>query len=196
MSDEWNDEVEEAPRKKKGGLPAWFWWTCGVGCLLVIVMVAVIAFFAVMVGQKISDPEYAKEKLADVLPSEQWPEGYAANGLDLFGAFGEYAVRWPGGVAVVIVMSGRGDIEDMLDPDSSTNMFNKEFEEGEIEVQGKSAPSLRFRDLGGMHHLRIDISGELAPYAVIELVQDEKQGAPGDELVADFLEPFDIWRGE
>ena len=93
MSDEWNDEVEEAPRKKKGGLPAWFWWTCGVGCLLVIVMVAVIAFFAVMVGQKIADPEYAKAKLADVLPSDEWPESYSANGLDLFGAFGEYAVH-------------------------------------------------------------------------------------------------------
>jgi hypothetical protein len=85
MSDEWTVE-QEAPRKK-GGLPAWFWWTCGTGGLLAVLLAVAVGIFAVLAGRKMTDPEYVKGKLANVLPCDAWPEGYKpVFGGGVFGA--------------------------------------------------------------------------------------------------------------
>jgi hypothetical protein len=191
MTDGWDDEVEQ-PRKK-GGLPGWFWWTCGVGCLVTVVLSVVIGILAVGVGKKFMDPEEAKKKLVLVLPCDEWPEDYEPRG----GGWGieEYAVIYPGGMAMVIRTPGRGDLREMLDPDSAANFLNNSFETGEIEIQGRETTYLRFEDFMDMKHLRVDISGEKAPNALVEILEEGDEPIELD-AVKRFLEPFDIWRGE
>lgn len=197
MSDEWNVE-SEAPRKK-GGLPAWFWWTCGTGCLLTILAVGAVSIFGYVMARQAADPERVKVKLANVLPTDAWPEGYVPRGTGAFGV-GVYVVEWPdpSRMATVSVVPGRGDVEGALDPDAFQNtVTNDELEAGELEVKGRRVKTLRFKDFADNVHLRVDISGEKSPYATLELVAPRAEDAERlEEAVQKFLEPFDIWRGE
>src|SRR5262245_48554754 len=198
MIEEWTVE-SEAPQKK-GGLPAWFWWTCGTGCLLAVLMAVAIGIFALMAGRKMKDPEYLKSKLTGVLPCDTWPADYEPMwGGGMFGA-GAYTIQWPDPlhVAIVTTVPGRADLRNSLDADAFQNeLTNKDLEAGQLELQGRTVDTLRFKDLGGMFHLRTDISGEKSPYATLELVAEhEEDAARLEEAAVKFLEPFDLWRGE
>jgi hypothetical protein len=196
MSEAWTEEP--ATPKKKSGLPSWFWWTCGTGCLLALLVAGGLAIFAVVVGKKVTDPEYVKGKLADVLPSDTWPEGYKPGGGGIFGV-GVYVISWPSPIEVAIVSTvpGRAEVEAALDPSALQNkVTNKELEAGQLEIQGRTADTLRFKDIAGLVHLRTDISGDKPPYATLELSAPEEYAAGLEEAVVKFLEPFDVWRGE
>jgi hypothetical protein len=197
MSDAWTEEP--ATPKKKSGLPAWFWWTCGTGCLLALLVAGGAVIFGVVVTKKVTDPEYVKGKLAEVLPCDTWPEEYKPGGGGLFG-MGVYIIMWPnpsGQPAVVATLPGRSDLKTSLDPSSLQNkVTNKNLTAGQIEIQGRIADTLTFKDLAGLVHLRTDISGEKAPYATLELSAPEEHAAGLEEATVKFLEPFDVWRGE
>jgi len=91
--------------------------------------------------------------------------------------------------------SGKGDLSALLDPDSLQNKFGlKNRVEGEMELQGRTAKTMRYEDVAGQDHLRVDITGEKAPYSMLDVSVPED--ADAEETARRFLEPFDIWRGE
>ena len=196
MSDAWTEEP--ATPKKKSGLPAWFWWTCGTGCLVAVLVAAALGIFGYLAARKMGDPEYVKTKLVKVLPCDQWPEGYVPRGGGMMGV-GVYIVEWPdpSHMMAVATLPGRSDLEKSLDPEAFQNtMPNNDLEAGELEVKGRRATTLRFKDLNGMMHLRTDISGDNAPYATVEITLPQSDQDRLEEATQKFLEPFDIWRGE
>jgi hypothetical protein len=192
---------EPAAPKKKGALPAWFWWTCGIGCLVVVLVAGGLAIAGFAVGKRMLDPELVRENLAEILPCDVWPQGYEPRG----GGFGleTYVITWPGPIPVVTLyrLPGRGDLAGMLDPDAFQNKIgNKDRSSHEVEIQGRMVDAMSFRDIAGQWHVRIDLTGENPPYAVLEVVVELREGediaVKGQELAAQFLEPFDVWRGE
>jgi hypothetical protein len=197
MSDEWTVE-SETPRKK-GGLPAWFWWTCGSGCLVAVLVAVAVGVLAVLAGKKMTDPEYVKGQVKDVLPADAWPEGYEPMfGGGMFGA-GAYSIKWndPTGVAIVKTVPGRTDLDKEMAPDVLQNKLpNRDLQAGQMELKGRTVNTLRFKDLNGLMHLRTDISGDNAPYATVEITLPQSDQARLEEATLKFLEPFDIWRGE
>jgi hypothetical protein len=191
---------EPASPKKKSGLPAWFWWTCGTGCLLALVGAGGFALLAVIMGKVMTDPEYMKGKLADVLPCDVWPAGYDPEfGGGVFG-IGSYTLIWPSitaGVVIVSTFPGRSELKTALDPSALQNKLpNKELQADQLEIQGRTVDTLQFKDLAGRVHLRVDISGEKPPYAVVELSTREEYADGLEQQTRTFLEPFDVWRGE
>jgi len=195
MTDQWNVE-SEAPQKK-GGLPAWFWWTCGTGCLLAVVVAVGIGIFGYFAAREMADPERVRAKLVDVLPCDQWPEGYTPRG----GGWGieQYFITWPDRSATVIVykVGTRADLTTLLDPDGFQNKIgNSDLTAGEMELQGRTVQTMTFKAIGDLAHLRVDIAGEKEPYALLDIMVQESEAERLPETVIKFLEPFDIWRGE
>jgi hypothetical protein len=60
------------PQKPPRRVPVWV-WACGSGCLLAIVALAVLGFFAVRVFKETTDPETQWARLAEVLPVDEPP---------------------------------------------------------------------------------------------------------------------------
>ena len=190
MTETWGDETG-AP-KPKGGLPRWFWWTCGIGCAAALLIGIVAVVGAWMMARRGTDPEVMIPKMQKYLPSDPWPAEYeVAFGFELFGT-GNYTIQWPGGTAQLQPMPGKRDLDRQMTAGTMENLALSDEVEGEMEVKGRTVRTLAFRQ-GGLHGLRADLTGEVPPYFMVTLLQHEP---PGAEDLDRFLEPFDVWRGE
>ena len=207
MSQETGDWGAEE-RGERRGVPAWVWWGCGGGCLLaVLALVSVLALGGSLL-KRAFDPEQAWSGVAELLPHEQRPEDWEAVGATQFGV-GFYLLRPPAQHAFVIVQRARdrAEVELLLEPDSPADAGWKlilegarDHQVGTFELQGRSAPCLRFlgtfpgdeeRAPVPAQVVRIDVSGE-GPPTLLHVILP---GAEGDEAVRELLAPFDVWRG-
>lgn len=139
--------------------------------------------------------------LRSILPCDAWPEEYKPVVVgELFGV-SAYTIEWPDptglGTAIVATVPGQTDLRDSLAPDALQNkMTNKDLEAGQMEIKGRTVDTLRFKDMKGFIHLRVDISGEKAPYVTLELVAKAEDAGRIGEAADRFLKPFDLWREE
>jgi hypothetical protein len=195
---------EEAP-PKKGGIPSWVWIGCGGGCLVALILAAVLSFYVTEIVKEANDPEKVWSLVEKALPFDERPEGWEVRGIGIFGT-NQVMMNPPNEPAVVMLQyfEERAGLEELIDPDSTANnlvlMGIEDAEPGEIEVQGRSARCLRFisptpgADVEAPS-IRVDLSGEGVLYVSFQVILPGEQPIP-DELVRKLLEPFDVWRGK
>jgi hypothetical protein len=205
----WGEEA--APPPKKSGIPSWVWWGCGIGCLLALLVAGGLAF---MVGSLVSDatdPEVVWPQVNELLPFDQRPEGYEAGGMGLFGT-GTYILSAKSGDHVLIVQKfpNAEALARLYDPETIENkgLFGvggiRDAEHGEIVVQGRVAPCLRFfawvpegkdsKTPPGAS-IRVNVTGQGSIPVSVQITLVAAEGRVGDERVAEILAPFDVWRG-
>lgn len=202
----WGEEVAAPPRRR---IPSWAVWTCGSGCLLFTVFLAILVLAVWRFTTRAQDPEKAWPALAEVLPYDQRPEGWEILGGELpFVDMAHFSLHPPDGGEIRVQSFGDARfVEHALDPDApqngslfeSTGMLDPEV--GTITVQGREVPCLRFRakdpgveDEQGIPTVRFDASPQTAPFVLIEVRAQGPAPIP-DERATELLAPFDVWRG-
>jgi hypothetical protein len=211
MSDEqedWADEPAVPPKKR--GLPGWLMF-CGGGCLIAVILGAIAGYLLVREVKEAMDPEAQWERLGESI-------AYDARPPELNMMFG-----WNVGVDVWVVEDKRGYIAIIYDfgeseADSRDEIFSENFkgggvpglsniddpEVGEVMVQGRALPIVRFQNQGG-----INFGGqeEVAGQGAACFLDLTSEGDPGfkmlflmratggkepipDSAVQDILEPF------
>lgn len=207
---EWSSEGEAPPRKKKS-VPAWLWWGCGTGCLLMVLAAVVVTVLFMRVADSATDPEKVWPRVQELLPFDQRPEGWDADGGTLsFLGVGQFHLRPPGGLPYMILhrLPAPGEVDKFLDPESAQNRGVvagvgkiREPQDGTIEIQGRETRFLRFRPWipdeevqQSISSIRIDITGTGAVPLLLEIT-DHSTEPVTDEEVRELLTPFDVWRG-
>ncbi|NOT30855.1 MAG: hypothetical protein HOP15_10455 [Planctomycetes bacterium] len=202
---DWGDEGGQA-RPKKKRIPTWAWWTCGGGCLLVTLVSASVAVFAVRLYREGRDPERQWPRLGEVLAFEERPAGIelkfgASVGASQFHLFDrEKNLR---ATLVEYPSTAAADYKRIMDPDFSLPMgFGAPVdpERGTLVIQGREVPSLRFTRIkpepegqGFGPGVRLDLTGKRAKPRTLEL----RRPGPGrieDAEVEAFLLPFEVWK--
>jgi len=209
----WSDEGAPAPKKKL--LPTWAWWVGG-GCLVLLLIVGVGGYFVFRFAKQAAtewqDPELQWERLKQVLPYDQRPEGlqFQASfhiGMDfwLFNDRHGYMVMFmqlPG-------TNGQHSRDQMLDANSSQSFLGKFGRHGQerlkLNVQGRELEALRFvQEIGGGEGnspgtgpgatMIVDITPEdAARPLMLQLTRRSGGEEPFDpQVVIDFLEPFHV----
>jgi hypothetical protein len=152
----WEGEASEAPPKKKG-MPKWLWF-CGGGCLIMVVIAAIGAFFVVRSVQEMVDPETQWAQLSEVLPYEERPD-YEIIGIPFmkfipgFDGMWTLMVQHDTSGSIMAFSGGEVSAEDLFDPEQNEidfgeltgNMGQHDFEVGTITVQGRELTIARFR---------------------------------------------------
>ena len=201
-----DSEWGEAPQPKRR-IPTWAWWTCGGGCLVVLLAGAAIAFFLVNTARKATDPVRVWAGVAEVLPHDEPPEGWEATmGFSVMGV-GQYQLSTPepaGCLFQIQTFPDAAQIDLAFDPDSPQNvgLFGigelREAEEGDFVLQGREVRCLRF--LGGVPGMksgagaRLDLSGGASPHAYVQILFARASEKPTDEEIQELFLPFDVWR--
>ncbi len=204
MSEEWAGEIDEKPRKK-GGVPAWIWWGCGIGCLAMILLAVAAVGGMFWVGKQAVDPEKQWANLREVIYFEERPQNLDIIGLNLLFMHQYTLTSHAEGAQVNIMVfrgSASGDFDEMFKEDPAGTPFDlgapKDPEVGEMELQGETVRFIRYSGLGGQPlggGMRIDLTkpGGKATMAQWQYL-DRDAGPPTDEQVRDFFEPFDLWK--
>lgn len=198
-----SDWGESAPPKRR--IPGWVWWVGGGGCLLVLGVGAVLAFFVYRLASQVTDPERAWAEVAEVLPHDERPAGWEATGASVMG-IETYVLTGPDQAGLLMQAFPTADpLEALFDPESGQNRgaFGmggvEEAELGTLELQGRAVRCLRFRmgaEQGGHVALRIDLSGgPHEPHALVQLTGTGDETRFPDERARELLAPFDLWRG-
>lgn len=195
--EELDDEPErDAPRRR--GIPRWAWITCGSGCMLAMITIAVVTIAGYRVIRTGTDPEQQWPKLAEVLPYDERPEHLSLEfgfsiGTDQF----HLRDGRTGAAAVITAMPDPGAVDALLDADPQT-VFGMggplDPESGELELQGRTVRALRFSSIRGTGKepgIRLDLGQRGKSWRVAEL---KMRQPPTDEDVQAFFEPFDVWR--
>lgn len=201
-------EWGEAPKKERR-IPTWAWWTCGSGCLVVLLAAVAIGLFFANMARRVVDPEKVWAGVAEVLPHDAPPAGWeAALGFEVMGV-GQYQLvpSEPAGCLFQLHTFPDADQIDLaFDPESPQNVgvFGvgalRDAELGSFVLQGREVRCLRF--LGGVPGvsggagLRLDVSGAAeAPHAYVQILFPRASERPDDEEVHELFLPFDVWRG-
>lgn len=198
-----SDWGESVPPKRR--IPGWVWWVGGGGCLLALLLAGVLAFFVFGLARQIGDPERAWAEVAEVLPHDERPAGWEANGASVMG-IETYVVTGPDGLGFLLQAFPSGEpLEALFDPQSGQNQgaFGvggiEEAELGTLELQGRAVRCLRFRmpaTQGGHFALRLDLSGgPHEPHALVQLTGTAEETRVVDEHAREALAPFELWRG-
>jgi hypothetical protein len=198
----------EAP-KPKGRIPAWAWWTCGTGCLVVVLAAVVLGFFFVGRVKQAMDPEVVWSGVAEYLPHDTPHADWDTMlGGKLFGA-GQYHLLPPepaGCQFLLTVSPTRSMLDPHFDPEAPQNKgaFGvgalEEAELGTLLLQGREVRTLTF--LGGIPGrsdgagIRVDLSPEEgAPHVFVQILVPAATEKLSPETVERLFEPFDVWRG-
>jgi len=197
---DWNEESE--PRKKRG-IPKWVWIGCGVGCLGVLLIVAVMAFFGVRFVQQGTDPEVQWPKLEQVVAFDERPEGLDLTfGSSTFG-FRQFVLVDREHGAMVTVHSNNPQFEQQFDPEFHGLAglgAPVDPELTEITVQGRKVRALRYTKIkpepeeGTGPGVRLDVTGDGEQNRMIELRHLRGEEPLSEEQIAEILAPFDLWR--
>jgi hypothetical protein len=203
---DWTAEERAAPRPR---IPPWIAWSCGSGCLLFSVAMAVFVFALWRFRRDALDPEKAWAGVAEVLAHDERPAGWTAEGGEMpFVDVALYSLHAPdGGELRVQVFEDGRLVEHALDPDSPQN---KGFLDsisvldpvvGTITLQGREVDCLRFRAKDpsvegpeGVPTVRVDVTGSGERFVLLE-VRSEGPAPIPDERAVELLAPFDLWRG-
>jgi hypothetical protein len=157
---DWGTEANEAP-KPKSRVPKWAWF-CGGGCLLALILGGVLAFLVFKKAQEAMDVDKQSASLAEELPFDALPEDYTFIGI------GAFAGMLPGIDNAWMFQRTDGSVQaqfQLLEPEASlvrreairTGELGPDakqqfgpiglhgLEHGEIEIQGRSLPWMRFQ---------------------------------------------------
>lgn len=194
---------EAAPRKRR--VPRWVWWGCGGGCLLALLVAAVLAIFAVRLVREGTDPEKQWPRLDQVLAFETRPQGLEIEFGVSFGADQFHLVDHARGLRATLIeypAAAASDYQKLLDPEFDPPLgFGKplEPEPGTLTVQGREVPCLRFARVqpepegeGLGPGIRLDLTGERARPRTLEL-RTVGSARIEDAEVEAFLAPFQVW---
>lgn len=203
---DWGAEAAAPPRRR---IPRWLAWTCGSGCLLFTLVLAVCVFAIWRWTKVAQDPEQAWPAVAEYLHHEQRPDGWNISGAPVpFMDLAAFTLFAPDGGEVRVQSFGDAQIiARSMDPDSAQNKNIIESvglvdpQLGTITLQGREVPCLRFRakdptveDPEGVPTVRIDATGQGAVPVMIEVRSAGPAPIP-DERAAELLAPFDLWYG-
>lgn len=208
---DWGNEGGEALPKKKR-IPSWVWWGCGGGCLFLSLIVIAVVVFASRAIRESIDPDKQWPRLAEVLAFDQRPAGIELKfGLDL-GADQFHLLDAEKGLRATLIeypSSASSDYGQLMDPDFELPLGLGrvlEPESGQLFVQGREVPCLRFTRIHPEHAgangpgIRVDLSGTRKQPRTLELRRGAGPSAEGGALriedaeVEAFLAPFDVWR--
>ncbi len=195
--EELDDELERAAPRRRG-IPRWAWITCGSGCLLAMITIAVVTIAGYRVIRTGSDPERQWPRLAEVLAYDERPEHLSLEfGLSIGADQFHLRDDRTGAALVITAMPDPTAADGLLDPDPQT-LFGMgeplDPESGELELQGRTVRILRFASIRGAGKepgVRLDLGQRGKSWRVAELKMREP---PTDEDVQAFFEPFDVWR--
>ncbi|MBL8802593.1 MAG: hypothetical protein JNN27_11390 [Planctomycetes bacterium] len=157
---DWGTEANEAP-KPKSRVPKWAWF-CGGGCLLALILGGVLAFLIFKKAQEAMDVDKQSASLAEELPFDALPEDYTFIGI------GAFAGMLPGIDNAWMLQRTDGTVQaqfQLLEPEASlvrreairTGELGPDakqqfgpiglhgLEHGEIEIQGRTLPWMRFQ---------------------------------------------------
>ncbi len=155
----WEGEASEAPPKKKG-MPKWIWF-CGSGCLVMVVIAAVLAVLGVREVQKAVNPETQWAAVSEHISFDERPEDLKIARIPLVDLAPGVEGIWMliqdelhQGVLMVFsgdeseeIEQGMFDAEQgELDLGSLTgNMGQRDFTSGTVMVQGRELRCARFQ---------------------------------------------------
>lgn len=198
----WGDPEETTPRRR---VPGWAWWSCGGGCLVMVLLGAALAVYGLHLTRQGMDPEIQWPRLRRVLAFEERPEGLEIEmglslGADQFrlidGAKGQLATL------IEFPAAARSRYEELLDPEQELPLGigqPLEPEAGELEVQGRIVKCLRFAgmkretDPGYGAGIRLDLTGSREKPRTLEIRHSSTERVEDAEVSA-FLAPFDVWK--
>lgn len=178
---DWGDEGGQA-RSKKKRIPAWAWWTCGGGCLLVTLVVASLTVFAVRLFREGTDPERQWPRLREVLAFEERPAGIELEFGASIGASQFHLVDPEKDLRATLVeypSTAAADYKRIMDPDFSLPLGMGALVDpvrATLVIQGREVPSLRFSRIkpepegkGFGPGVRLDLTGERKKPRTLEL---------------------------
>jgi len=157
---DWGTEANEAP-KPKSRVPKWAWF-CGGGCLLALILGGVLAFLVVRKAQDAMDVDKQSASLEKALPFDALPEGFefSPEGLILSmmpGIDTAWALQSADRTESLQIQLLEPDASQLrreairtgeLGPDASKQLGPigvHGLEHGEIEIQGRAVPWMRFQ---------------------------------------------------
>lgn len=212
----WNEEAPSAP--KKSGVPTWAWF-CGGGCLLALLIVAVVAFLGVSAVKKATDPELQWTNLAKVLPYDERPAGVEMTVGFNFGLEQYQMLDSARGLQITLQRmggeSGQAERDKMFDADNPQFPQNagvvkfQDLKVSKLDVQGRELRVMRMHMelagiLKGMVPKDEQIEG-MGATAFVDLTRDGETGILwlqmvrvkgaepiADDEIRDFLKPFHV----
>ena len=204
------DDVSEAPRKKKGGIPTWVWVGCGGGCLLIIIAIVVLGFLGKQFVENAMDPEKQLPNLQQVLPFEEQPANLEMNmGMDMFGAFQQYVLTDTdtGYMAIVYVFGAEAEQEvyELLKENPRSSRFTKGmgslegFEEISMQLQGEKVRGIQFTGVKGPEQdvvgsgARINLHEAGIDGCVVELRKPGEDEPPSELEIEEFFAVFNLF---
>jgi len=214
-ADEWSEGLE-TPRPKRG-VPVWI-WGCGGGCLFLIVLLIATGVYVFDRGKKMVDPEIVWANLDEILPYDERPTHIKASGGSIFGGEGYFLIDQRLELMAILVVGGDAEQEEfqrLYDGEAQEGTFGLGAAEPQdpqrVEVQGREVPvvyldmetpSFPFFDPGegeasvGDHPILWAClnPGGGAPVLLLQLMAPERDGPAQPEELAQFLDPFDVWR--
>ena len=214
-SSEWSLEDEPAPEKKRR-IPRWLLFSCGGGCLLLVLICGVLGFFFARTASEARDTETQWGNLAEVLPYDERPTELK---LEMGFNWGflmdmsQFALVDPENDLAVVVISSdapQQDFDVIFDPEGVQAPWGmgepKEPEVGEVEIAGRPCTVLRFSGIDGS----LPLLGEIDPLGAGAWVDMRSSEYPGrivqfrrqsdsrepipDDVMQAFFSHFDPWR--
>lgn len=194
--DDWS---EEPPRRR--GVPRWVWITCGSGCLLLVIALSIAAFAGWKLVEQAQDPEKQWARLEELLPFDERPADLQPEFGIFLGPIQQIHLRdrRTGLRGVLYASEDRDFVEQWMQDEPRGTFLDlgvpKDPTHGELELQGRTVPVMRYRSIGGkkpeLPGLRLDLGQQRGSWVVVEL---DGAAPPTDEEVRSFFEPFDVWR--
>ncbi len=195
---------EEAPQKKRG-IPKWVLFGCGGGCLLALIVGAIIGFFAFRFVKDMQDPAKVWPLVEEALPFDEQPVDWGVIGGGAWGAYQIIMIPPGGGPAATLHSYSEGmQLDELFDPDSFANnmpmMSLEDTESGTIEIQGRTVRCMRFVgpepvNLDKLPSIRVDLTGDGTRNVCFQISVRGEEPVP-DEALQGMLEPFNVWKGK
>ncbi len=199
------DWGEEGAKPRKRGVPAWVWWGCGGGCLLMTLVAGALAVAGIFVARNATDEEKQWPRLGEVMAFDQRPANIRLQFGISFGVNQFVMTDEANRIhATLTEYPDRESASSQMDPDPGGPLAliaPVDPEKGELEVQGRAVPVLRFRRLKAEpeteelgHGIRLDLTGDTGKPRILEMRRLGEDPLDAEDVAA-FLAPFDVWRG-
>jgi len=198
---DWAEEPEVPPKKK--GLPGWLMF-CGAGCLILVVLGAVGGFWAFNKFKDVVDQDAQWAKLDERIGIDDSDSSWLVMGAGLGGVDGWVFTKGETACTLMIFSEDQGE-------EAREEMFGGDFkgtsvpglvkmdgiEPGEVVVQGRTLPLLRFTQdqtgVGERRGVTVDLTPPDSPeFWMLQYVHNDNIGAVSDETLIEFLAPFHV----